>query len=43
MLQVEQLSHSFRNGQGTVPVLQDINLTIGEGKMVALRGQFWFG
>ncbi|MCG7381731.1 ABC transporter ATP-binding protein [Paenibacillus sp. ACRRY] len=38
MLRVEQLSHSFRNAQGSVPVLQDINLTISEGKMVALLG-----
>ncbi|MDR6725582.1 ABC-type lipoprotein export system ATPase subunit [Paenibacillus amylolyticus] len=38
MLRVEHLSHSFRNAQGSVPVLQDINLTIGKGKMVALLG-----
>ncbi|MGR6542147.1 ABC transporter ATP-binding protein [Paenibacillus tundrae] len=38
MLRVEHVSHSFRNAQGSVPVLQDINLTIGKGKMVALLG-----
>lgn len=38
MLQVEHVSHAFRNAQGDVPVLQDINLTIQEGQMVALLG-----
>ncbi|MEY8743949.1 ABC transporter ATP-binding protein [Bacillales bacterium AN1005] len=38
MLRVEHVSHSFRNAQGSVPVLQDINLRIGKGKMVALLG-----
>ncbi|WP_342554460.1 ABC transporter ATP-binding protein [Paenibacillus sp. FSL R7-0652] len=38
MLQVEHVSHAFRNAQVDVPVLQDINLTIQEGQMVALLG-----
>lgn len=38
MLRVEQVSHTFRNAQGTVPVLQDINISVGKGKMVALLG-----
>ncbi|MFE6075028.1 ABC transporter ATP-binding protein [Paenibacillus sp. NPDC057886] len=38
MLRVEQVSHTFRNAQGTVPVLQDINISVGKGEMVALLG-----
>lgn len=38
MLQVEHVSHAFRNAQVDVPVPQDINLTIQEGQMVALLG-----
>lgn len=38
MLTVEHLSHSFRNAQGVVPVLKDINITVEKGQMVALLG-----
>ncbi|RJX40625.1 ABC transporter ATP-binding protein [Paenibacillus pinisoli] len=38
MLQVEQVSHSFRNAGGVIPVLKDINLTVSAGEMVALLG-----
>jgi len=38
MLRVEQVSHAFRNAKGSVPVLQDINLTVEKGTMVALLG-----
>lgn len=38
MLTVEHLSHSFRNAQGVVPVLKDINIRIEKGQMVALLG-----
>lgn len=38
MLRVEQVSHTFRNAQGIVPVLQDINISVGKGEMVALLG-----
>ncbi|RRJ61808.1 ABC transporter ATP-binding protein [Paenibacillus oralis] len=38
MLRVEHVSHSFRNAQGAVPVLQDINISVSKGRMVALLG-----
>lgn len=38
MLRVNQLYHTFKNGQEVVPVLEDINITIEKGQMVALLG-----
>ncbi|ANY70970.1 ABC transporter ATP-binding protein [Paenibacillus sp. BIHB 4019] len=38
MLRVEQLSHSFRNAQGRIPVLHNIQFEIAKGEMAALLG-----
>lgn len=38
MLRVKQLYHAFKNGQEIVPVLENINITIEKGQMVALLG-----
>ncbi len=38
LLKVERLSHVFRNGAETTPVLQNVSFQIGKGEMVALLG-----
>ncbi|MBD8498697.1 ABC transporter ATP-binding protein [Paenibacillus arenosi] len=38
MLRIEQLSHSFRNGDEVTPVLQHIDFQVEKGSMVALLG-----
>ncbi|GAA0134868.1 ABC transporter ATP-binding protein [Paenibacillus sp. YSY-4.3] len=38
MLRVEGLSHAFKNGGETTPVLQNINFHVRKGEMIALLG-----
>jgi ABC-type lipoprotein export system ATPase subunit len=38
MLRVENLSHSFKNGTETTPVLQGIDFQVDKGEMLALLG-----
>jgi len=38
LLRVENLSHSFKNGVETTPVLNEINFTVQQGEMIALLG-----
>lgn len=38
MLRVENVTHSFKNGSETTPVLNAINFDVKEGEMVALLG-----
>lgn len=38
MLRVENVTHSFKNGSETTPVLHRINFDVKEGEMVALLG-----
>lgn len=38
MLHVQQLSHTFRNGEEDTPVLKEISFSVSEGEMVALLG-----
>ncbi|OAB38256.1 ABC transporter ATP-binding protein [Paenibacillus macquariensis subsp. defensor] len=38
MLRVENVTHFFKNGNESTPVLHDINFTVNPGEMVALLG-----
>jgi putative ABC transport system ATP-binding protein len=38
MLRVEHVTHSFKNGSESTPVLHDINFAVKQGEMVALLG-----
>lgn len=38
MLRVENVTHFFKNGSESTPVLHDINFTVKQGEMVALLG-----
>lgn len=38
MLRVENLSHAFKNGVESTPVLKHVNFTVEQGEMIALLG-----
>jgi len=43
LLEVSGLSVSFATPRGTVPVLDDVSLSVREGEVVGLVGESWCG